>query len=100
MFFHWYTYDHTGGELNINQTAEAGNFDGPLHRDSGSGERIDLNTAGIDDLDSLDYIDTDTARIIVEHREKYGEFKSLEDIYYIEGLTARIRKVLFDSTYI
>ncbi len=102
--FHWYTYNHREQsaytdsrhtvEININQS------DSIYQNSYKSDEKIDLNTASVDELDSLMYIGKDEAQRIVEYREKHGDFESIEDIYNISGLNSRIRKIILDYTYI
>lgn len=62
--------------------------------------KLNLNTASIDEIESLMYIGEDEAQLIVEYREKYGKFENIEDIYNVSGLTSRMRKVILDYTYI
>ena len=63
-------------------------------------DKLNLNTASVDEIASLMYIGEDEAQLIVEYREKYGKFESIEDIYNVSGLTSRMRKVILDYTYI
>lgn len=63
-------------------------------------DKLNLNTASVDEIESLMYIGEDEAQLIVEYREKYGKFESIEDIYNVSGLTSRMRKVILDYTYI
>lgn len=63
-------------------------------------DKLNLNTVSVDEIESLMYIGEDEARLIVEYREKYGKFESIEDIYNVSGLTSRMRKVILDYTYI
>ena len=62
--------------------------------------KLILNTDSVDEIESLMYIGEDEAQQIVEYREKYGKFESIEDIYNVSGLTSRMRKVILDYTYI
>lgn len=62
--------------------------------------KLNLNTASVDEIESLMYIGEDEAQLIVEYREKYGKFENIEDIYNVSGLTSRMRKVILDYTYI
>jgi competence protein ComEA len=45
-----------------------------------SGERVDINTATVEELEGLPKIGPAMARSIVEYREKHGPFKRKEDI--------------------
>lgn len=73
----------------INANSEAGSGIG-IVKDSGGaivdGEikeqnaKININTAGISELDTLPGIGEVTARDIISYREKYGPFNAIEDI--------------------
>jgi competence protein ComEA len=52
--------------------------------------RFDLNEASVDDLKSLDGIGEETARAIVEFREKNGPFKRVEDLADVPGVGPKI----------
>jgi len=47
---------------------------------------VDLNRAGIDELDSLPGIGPSTAAAIVEHRERNGPFGSVDDLEQVPGI--------------
>jgi len=51
-----------------------------------AGERIDPNTASVDDLVRLDGIGLATARRIVAWREAHGHFRTLEDLDAVNGV--------------
>lgn len=46
------------------------------------------------------YIGRDEAELIIEYRNKNGNFESLEDIKYVEGLSSIMRKVIIDNCYV
>ncbi len=50
------------------------------------GPRVNLNTAGPDDLMRIEGIDDDRARLIVEHRRKRGPFRSWEELEEMPGI--------------
>ncbi len=53
---------------------------------SGSAVRVNINTAGIEQLVTLDGIGESTARKIIEDRESNGSFASVEDIMRVSGI--------------
>ena len=51
--------------------------------------KININTAGVDELTELPGIGEAYARRIVEYREKYGPFKKVEDLLNVRGIGDR-----------
>jgi len=51
-----------------------------------SDDRININTAGSEELQQLDGIGPVTAEKIIEYREKSGNFKTIEDIKNVSGI--------------
>jgi competence protein ComEA len=47
---------------------------------------INLNTATLTDLQALPGVGAATAKLIVEHREKNGGFKKVEELMNIKGI--------------
>jgi len=60
---------------------------------------INLNKASVDDLTRIPEVDISDARLIVNHRNKYGSFFSLNELYAVEdlnkGLINRITPFLY-----
>ncbi len=48
--------------------------------------KIDINTAGVDELMKIKYIGPKKAKAIVEYREKNGPFRSIRDIMKVDGI--------------
>ncbi|MCU0332635.1 MAG: helix-hairpin-helix domain-containing protein [Ignavibacteriaceae bacterium] len=61
---------------------------------------ININTATIDDLVQIPSIDISTARLIIEHRKKYGYFFSLNELNSIENLNKELVKKITPFLYI
>jgi competence ComEA-like helix-hairpin-helix protein len=52
-------------------------------------ERININTASVEDLQRLPGIGPALASRIVEHRRKHGLFKRPQDIVIVRGMSAK-----------
>ena len=61
---------------------------------------IDLNKATIDDLVQIPELDISTARLILEHRKRYGNFFSLGELNTIQDLDKNIIKRITPFLYI
>jgi hypothetical protein len=61
---------------------------------------ININTATIDDLLQITLIDISTARLIIDHRGKYGYFFSLNELNSIENLDKELIKKITPFLYI
>ncbi len=48
--------------------------------------KIDVNTASLEELVSVPYIGEYTARKMIDHREEYGPFASLEQLKTLPGI--------------
>ncbi len=53
-------------------------------------EPIDPNTASVEELDRLPGIGPVLARRIVEHRVRYGPFRSADELLGVQGIGARL----------
>jgi competence protein ComEA len=53
-------------------------------------ERINLNTASIEELERLPGIGPALASRIVAHRSKHGRFKRPQDIIIVRGMSAKL----------
>ncbi len=49
--------------------------------------KININTASVEELDSLPGIGEVKANNIVFFRQKYGEFKEIEELLYVPGIS-------------
>ena len=53
-------------------------------------ERIDINTATVEELQRLPGIGPALASRIVEHRRKHGPFKRPQDVVIVRGMSAKL----------
>jgi len=53
---------------------------------NGAQQPVNINTATVDQLDSLDGIGPKTAQKIVDYREAHGGFKSIEELMEVPGI--------------
>jgi comEA protein len=61
-----------------------------------SDERLNINTASVEELESLPGIGAVTAQRIVEFRENHGSFARPEDLMIIEGIGEKKYRALAD----
>lgn len=62
----------------------------PVHNEQPGSGKININTADEKQLETLSGIGPSRARMIIEYREKNGEFKYIEEIMNISGIGEKI----------
>jgi competence protein ComEA len=55
-----------------------------------SEERIDINTASVEELRRLPGVGPALASRIVEHRRRHGPFKRPQDVVIVRGMSAKL----------
>ena len=55
-------------------------------KDNEKNKLININKASKDDLKTLTGIGESTAKKIIDYREEYGKFKTIEDIKNVSGI--------------
>ena len=53
-------------------------------------ERININTASVEELQGLQGVGPAIASRIVEHRRKHGPFKRPQDVIIVRGMSAKL----------
>ncbi len=48
---------------------------------------VNINTATLEDLDSLPGIGAAKAKSIVDYRQRYGDFKEISELLYVTGIS-------------
>ncbi len=62
--------------------------------DDGDVERININTATVQQLERIPHIGNAMARRIVEHRERFGPFRKTEHLMIMDGISdTRFRRI-------
>jgi competence protein ComEA len=55
-------------------------------QESKAAAKVNINTAAVEQLDTLPYIGVETAKDIIAYREKNGPFKTINDIMKVTGI--------------
>lgn len=71
-----------------------------IESNEGNKGKINLNTANPDDLASLPGIGPVKAQSIIDFRDKYGDFQSIEELLYITGIGESLLTEIADLIYI
>ncbi len=58
--------------------------------------RININTAGVSELDSLPGIGPSKAQAIIDYRNQNGPFRSVDDLVNVPGIGAKILETIRD----
>lgn len=90
-----------GEQITIPTVEEAGELpqtasQGAVQEDAGDG-RVNLNTAGIEELCTLNGIGESRAQAILDYREKNGGFQSIEELMNVDGIKEKTFEKLKES---
>lgn len=77
-----------GMKLYVPRSGETPAVQTPTATESVPSARINLNTAGIPELTTLNGIGESTAKKIVAYRETHGKFQKVEDLLHVSGIGA------------
>lgn len=61
-------------------------FSSSGNRVGGTGQLIDINTATVEELETLPGIGPTLAQAIVDYRNEFGPFFAIEDIMFVDGI--------------
>ena len=67
-----------GAQLNIENLS--------FYNTGGSSERVNINTANLEELDALPGIGPSTAQAIIDHRRQFGQFQRIDEITNVSGI--------------
>jgi competence protein ComEA len=84
------------GEPLPGSIGEDGALDGGGSSDAGAtpGSKVNLNTAGVEELDSLPKVGPVLAQRIVDWRKEHGPFKAVEELDAIDGVGPKMLEAL------
>ncbi|MDW7773076.1 MAG: helix-hairpin-helix domain-containing protein [Desulfobulbaceae bacterium] len=59
--------------------------------------KVNINTAGVDELKELKGIGQSKAEAIVKHREEHGNFKNKEELVAVKGIGDKLYSKISDE---
>ena len=68
----------------------------PVQSQAATQGRVNLNTAGLEELDALPGIGPARAQAILDYREEHGPFRYVEELIYVSGIGEGILEKLMD----
>lgn len=70
----------------------------PLQAQSQStAKKVNINTANLEELQTLPRIGEKVAQRIIDYREEHGEFKKIEELMKVQGVGEKIFKLIKDK---
>ncbi len=72
-----------------NNTISQNTYTSKENQESKDSDKIDINTADIEELDKIPGVGEATANKILNYREENGQFKSIEEIKNVNGIERR-----------
>ena len=84
VYFTSNAYSKMGGKIKVGGTSAQSQLSKDVEQYKNG--KVNLNTAGIDVLCTLEEIGETRALAIMTHREIYGDFKKIEDIKNVKGI--------------
>lgn len=91
-----YTKEETAAGLGAEQKAPEAGAAGSADSSGEAGDRVNLNTAGKEELMTLDGIGEARAEAILKYREENGGFRSIEEIMEIDGIKEKLFEKIRD----
>ncbi|MGB6340753.1 MAG: ComEA family DNA-binding protein [Candidatus Aminicenantaceae bacterium] len=73
-------------------------FLSPLHAQTKTTEKkVNINTANLDELQTLPRIGEKVAQRIIDYREEHGQFKKIEELMKVQGVGEKTFKLIKDK---
>ncbi len=60
-------------------------------------KKININTASLDELQTLPRIGEKVAQRIIDYREQHGDFEKIEELMKVQGIGEKIFKLIRDK---
>jgi comEA protein len=60
-------------------------------------KKVNINTANLEELQTLPRIGEKVAQRIIDYREEHGEFKKIEELMKVQGVGEKIFKLIKDK---
>jgi comEA protein len=73
-------------------------FLSPLHAQTKTtAKKVNINTANLDELQTLPRIGEKVAQRIIDYREEHGQFKKIEELMKVQGVGEKTFKLIKDK---
>lgn len=81
----------------LNQESNSNATNDTTTENGANNQKVNINSATLEELLTLDGIGESKAKAIIEHREENGEFKTIEDIKEVSGIGETLYEKIKDN---